>query len=274
MVSLKCPSSATGPSPFGSMGLSAGQVMTQIWTNFQIGLSVLRRDAKFTPTTHPPNKIPTPATTMVKLSLLSLFRTTKWWPTIPRLYHLPQHHPLVPAWCNSLRLLPPLREPRATLLAPALSPAPTSPAAQPPPSECPGAGPHTPVPRQTLGLAHARSAPLLRLSSTVASAVTTAQAAGRPYIRPTRSGPKTFAWCPKHSGGSQSLKRRDQLKGGSWGQCKATEGHGPPGHGDAPATLPSPLPQPTLGCHDLGACGGQARPSGWLAQTGNEVRRP
>ena len=40
-VGLKWPSSATGPSPFSSMGPSAGQVKTKTWTNFQIGLSVL-----------------------------------------------------------------------------------------------------------------------------------------------------------------------------------------------------------------------------------------
>ena len=68
---LKKPSSATDPSPFGSMGLSAGQVKTKTWTNYQVGLSVLHRGMKSTPTTCPPNKTPTPAT-MVKLSLFRI----------------------------------------------------------------------------------------------------------------------------------------------------------------------------------------------------------
>ena len=41
-----------------------------------------------------------------------------------------------------------------------------------------------------------------------------------------------------------------------------------------PATPPSPLPQPTLGHHNLGTCSGQARPSGQLAQMGDKVRQP
>ena len=40
-----------------------------------------------------------------------------------------------------------------------------------------------------------------------------------------------------------------------------------------PPPLPSPLPHPTMGRHNLGACGGQAQPSGRLARMGNEVGR-
>ena len=54
---LKQPSSATGPSPLGSMGPRAGQVKT--WTNYQVGLFILCYSAKSTPTTCPPNKTPT-----------------------------------------------------------------------------------------------------------------------------------------------------------------------------------------------------------------------
>ena len=40
-VGLKQPSSATGPSPFGSMGPRAGQVKIKTWMNYQVSLSVL-----------------------------------------------------------------------------------------------------------------------------------------------------------------------------------------------------------------------------------------
>ena len=62
-------------------------------------------------------------------------------------------------------------------------------------------------------------------------------------------------------------------KGEAWGECKATEGHGPLGCSDAPTTPPSPLPQPTPGCHSLGTCGRQAWPSRRLAQMGDKVRQ-
>ena len=88
-----------------------------------------------------------------------------------------------------------------------------------------------------------------------------------------RSGLETYAQHPEHGGGSQSFKRRDRLEGRSRGEHKATESHGPPGHGDPPTTLPSPLPQPTLGHHHSGAYGGQVRPSGQLAWIGNKVRQ-
>ena len=65
-VSLEQPYSAIGPSLFGSMGLRAGQVKTKTLKNYQVNLSVLCRSAKSTPTACPPNKVPTPATTMVK----------------------------------------------------------------------------------------------------------------------------------------------------------------------------------------------------------------
>ena len=54
---LEQPSSATGPSPLGSMGLRAAQVETQ--TNYQVGQSVPRHGTNSTPTTYPLNKIPT-----------------------------------------------------------------------------------------------------------------------------------------------------------------------------------------------------------------------
>ena len=63
------------------------------------------------------------------------------------------------------------------------------------------------------------------------------------------------------------------MEGGSGGVGKATKGHGHPGHSNAPATPPAPLPHPTTGCHDSGTCGGQAQPSERFAQMGNEVGR-
>ena len=54
---LKRPSSATGPSPSGSMGLKGGTSQdTDELPNWS--LSVLHRGAKSTPTTCPPNKTP------------------------------------------------------------------------------------------------------------------------------------------------------------------------------------------------------------------------
>ena len=47
---LEWPSSATGPSPLGSMGPRAGQVKTQ--TNYQVGLSVLCHSAQSPPLPH------------------------------------------------------------------------------------------------------------------------------------------------------------------------------------------------------------------------------
>ena len=153
-------------------------------------------------------------------------------------------------------------------------PAPTSPIRPPPPSGSLKVGHLTLEPHRTPDFAQARSAPLLPLSSTASLAVTTAQAAGRPYICLNRSGLETFTQYPQRSGISQSLRRRDRVDGGSGGECKATEGHGPPGHGDAPATPPSPLPQPNLACQDLGTCGRQAQLSGRLTQMGDEVGWP
>ena len=54
---LKLPSSATGPSPLGSMGLRAGQIKTRM--NYQVSLFVLCYGTKSTPTICPPNKTPT-----------------------------------------------------------------------------------------------------------------------------------------------------------------------------------------------------------------------
>ena len=55
------------------------------------------------------------------------------------------------------------------------------------------------------------------------------------------------------------------------GVGKANKGHGHPGHGDVPTTPPAPLPHPTMGRHNLGTCGGQARLSGRLAWMGDKV---
>ena len=107
----------------------------------------------------------------------------------------------------------------------------------------------------------------------MALVVTTARAAGRPYIHPSGSSLKTYTRRPKRGSGSQSLRKRDQLEGVSRGECKASEGHNPLGCVNAPTTPPSPLPQPTLGRHGSGACGGQARLSKQLARIDNKVRQ-
>ena len=170
-VSLKQPSSAIGLSPFGSMGPGAGQVKIQ--TNYQVGLSILRHGTKSTPTTCLPNKTPTTSKTLVKSSL---FRPmTKRF--IPWHHHPPQHHPLAPARCHSLPMAPPLRVPRVGLPAPALSPAPMSPACPPPSSRCLQAGYLTPAPYWTPDPARARSTILPHPTSTAASVVTAACAA-------------------------------------------------------------------------------------------------
>ena len=84
---LEQPSSATGPSLLGSMGPRAGQVKTRM--NYQVGLSLLRHGTKSTPTTYPPNKTPTPATTMVKSSLLRpITKQSTPWHHHPPWYHL------------------------------------------------------------------------------------------------------------------------------------------------------------------------------------------
>ena len=64
------------------------------------------------------------------------------------------------------------------------------------------------------------------------------------------------------------------MEGGSGGEGKATEGHGHPGSGNAPANPPSPLSHPTMGRHNLGTCGGQAQLNGRLARMGDKVRWP
>ena len=137
--SLEWSSSAAGPSPLGSMGLRAGQVKT--WTNYQVGLSVLCRGTKSTPTTCPPNKTPSPAT-MVKSSLLR--PTTKQF--TPQHHHPLWHHLLALVQRQSLPMVPLLRVPRVVLPALALSPAPTSPTCPPPPSEHLRVGRPTPAP--------------------------------------------------------------------------------------------------------------------------------
>ena len=62
------------------------------------------------------------------------------------------------------------------------------------------------------------------------------------------------------------------MEGKSGGEYKASEGHGPPRHGDVPTTPPSPLFQPTLGHHGLGTCSRQAWLSGLLTWMGDKVR--
>ena len=127
-VGLERSSSAIGPSLFGSMGPGVGQVKTR--TISQAGLSVLCHSTKSTPTTCPPNKTPTPTTTMVKSSLLRL--TTKHFTLW--CHHPLWHHPLAPAWHHSLPIAPLLRATRAVLPALALLLAPMSHACPLPPS--------------------------------------------------------------------------------------------------------------------------------------------
>ena len=55
-VGLMQPSSATGPSPFGSMGLGVGQVKTKTYTDYQVSLSVLHHGTKSTFPYHMPAK--------------------------------------------------------------------------------------------------------------------------------------------------------------------------------------------------------------------------
>ena len=68
------------------------------------------------------------------------------------------------------------------------------------------------------------------------------------------------------------LKEEILWKGEVGGERKATKGHGPLGHNNAPTTPPLPLPQATPGRHNSGPCSGQAQPGRWLAWTGNKVR--
>ena len=150
------------------------------------------------PTTCQPNRTPTPTTTMVKLSLFRIMKQPTPW------HHPPQYYPLALAWSHSLLTAPPLRVPRVGFLAPVSAQAPMSPAAPPPPSGRLGVEPLTPAPCQTPGPARARST-LLHPSYAVALAITTAQAARRPYIRLGGSSLEIFAWHPEHSNESQSL---------------------------------------------------------------------
>ena len=144
---LEQPSSATGPSPLGSMGPSTGQVKTRM--NYQVGQSVLHHGTKSTPNICPPNKIPTPSTTKVKLSI---FRP-KMKQFTPQHHHPPWHHLLALAQRQSFPMAPLLRAPRAGLLMPALSLVPTSPARSSPPSGHLWEGHLTPAPCQTPDLA-------------------------------------------------------------------------------------------------------------------------
>ena len=204
-----------------------------------------------------PNRTPPPATiTMVKSSSPrpSLFRMEKW-TTISWHYLSLWHHPLALVWCHSLLWVPLLRVPRVGLPAPELAQAPTSPAALRPPSGCLGVGTLTPAPLWTQGPAQAISTLFLHLSDAAALAVTKAWMARRPYICFCRSGLGIFTQHPKCSSGSQSLLSRDQLGGGSMGRGKASEGHSPLDHSDAPTTPLSLLPQPTPGHHGLGTYG-------------------
>ena len=210
------------------------------------------------PTTCPPNRTPTPATTMAKLSL---FRTMKQ-PTL-RLHLLLWHYPLVPAQFHSLLMAPPLRAPRVDLPAPVLAQAPTSPTAPPPPSRHPGAGSLTPVPHWPLGPVQAISSLFLCPLYTAALAVTTAQAARRPYICFGRSGLKVFVWCPEHSSGSQSLWIRGWLEGGSGGNIRPVNTtvlwiiamHPPPRLHHSPNQLrAATLWAPVVGGHGQACC--------------------
>ena len=167
--------------------------------NYQVGLSVLHHSAKSTPTTCPPHRTPTPATTMV---MPSLFRMKRQWLTMLQHYP-PWHHPLALAQHHSLPMVPPLRVPRVGLPAPALSPAPTSLACPPPLSGCLWAEHSTPEPHWTPDLAQARSTHLHYPSSAAALVVTGARAAARrPYNHLDGSGLETFTRCPEHGGGS------------------------------------------------------------------------
>ena len=195
-VGLKQPSSATGPSPFGSMGFGVGQVKTR--TNYQVSLSVLHHGIKSTPTTCPPNKTPTPATTIVKLSL---FR-----PIIkqftPQCHHPPWHHPLVLVWHHFLPTVPPLRVPRVALPVPALLPAPTSCACPPPPSGYLQVGHLTPVP-----LPDSRSCPSQKCSSSLSIIYCgigsyCSSGSWKTLYLPCQKWSKTFACRPKYGGGS------------------------------------------------------------------------
>ena len=147
---LKWPSSATGPSPLGSMGPRAGQVKTRM--NYQSWSVCSAHAAQSPPLLHAHQTRHQPPATMVKLSLLR--PTTK---QSPLRHHHPLWHHLLPlARCQSLPTAPLPRAPRAVLLAPALLLAPTSPACPPPPSERPWVGCPTPGPRRMPDLGHAR----------------------------------------------------------------------------------------------------------------------
>ena len=151
---LEWPSSAIGPSLFGSMGPGAGQVKTQ--TNYQVGQSVHSAPRRKVHPYHMPTKQDT--NPQQQWSKSSLFR-----PMIKQSYLWHHHLPVAPSscavQCHSLPMVPLLRVPRVGLPAPALSP-PTSPARPPPPSGHSRVGRLTPVPRLTPDLAQARSAPL------------------------------------------------------------------------------------------------------------------
>ena len=168
---LKWPSSATGPSPLGSMGPRAGQVKTR--TNYQVGQSVLRCSAQSPPLPHAHQTRHQPPATTVKSSLLRPMAKQ----SPPRHHHPPWNHLLPLARCQSLPMAPFPRAPRAVLPVLALSPAPTSPARPPPPSGHPWVGSPTLGPHWMPDLVHAKSASLPQPSFTAALVLTAARAA-------------------------------------------------------------------------------------------------
>ena len=205
------------------------------------------------PTICPPNKTPNPITTMVKLSSLSLFR-------MEVAYTMASSPAMAPFSCTSMV---PLSFYGASTRDAKGRPSCTSTSSGPHDTHCPTSsiwmsGGGTPNSSASLDSRSYPSQKRSSSSSTAESAVTSAQAARRPYIHLSGSGLKTFARHPELGSGSQSLGKRDWLERGNRGECKAAKGHVPPGHGNVPATLPPLLPQPTLGSHGLGACSGQA----------------
>ena len=146
-----------------------------------------------------------------------------------------------------------------------------SPIRPPPPSGSLKVGHLTPEPRQTPGLAQARSAPLLRSCHPLWHwQLPQLGQPEDPISASTEVVSRLLTQCPQHAMAYLNLfRRRDKLEGGSGGECKATEGHGPPGHGNVPATPPFTTPPtnswattiwvPTVGRH--GQVGGLP---GWV----------
>ena len=145
------------------------------------------------------------------------------------------------------------------LLAPALSPAPTSPA-------CTyllhldifRSGRPTPVPCRMPDIAHTRSASLLQPSfATMASVVTAARTALRTlYLLPWR---KQFSGLPLRVPSTAAdinlFKEEISWKGEVGEKVRPLKALVIQVTAMRPSSLPSPLPHPTTGCTtDLGAC--------------------